>query len=337
MASTKDRILSVISKQPQDEHGWVDYNLDHLTNEISDKGRGNINTQFLSLVQSGHLEAERDGRFIKRVRLSQTNTVEDIKNGNKSQTERMLHYLFGLADEKGVIRGDVLDIRHLQKSLGFRDYHDTNKALHNLNKLGILEIRESRIGTGEKHRITKMRLRMERQRSWPIDLLTDDELPGNTDIEYEEEVEQPAVPVDPAPEEEWVEPIEEPDGLKERTEVVGLGSTEMDIMSEKTGDLEAVSEELKDDIGREYGASIDTEQAALVAPIAESASNTVEDFGQSFPLIFERVDIYRKRIRAREALSEAGETELADLLAEKLSDPLDRELMRLMIAAGYYG
>ena len=334
MASTKDRILGVISRQPRDEDGWVDYSLDHLTNELSDKSRTNINTQLLSLVQSGHLEAQREGRFIKRVRLSQTNTVEDIKNGSKSQTERMLHYLFGLADEKGVIRGDSLDIKHLQQSLGFRDFHDTNKALHNLNKLGILEIRESRIGTGEKHRITRMRLRMERQKSWPIDLLTDDELPGNTEIEYEEEeVEQP-VPVDPAPEEEWVEPA---DGLNARTEVVGLGPTEMDIMSERTGDLEAVSEELKDDIGREYGASVDTEQAALVAPIAESASNTVEDFGQSFPLIFERVDIYRKRIRAREALSEAGETELADLLAEKLNDPLDRELMRLMLAAGYYG
>lgn len=300
MASTKERILGIVDGLPKDQDGWVEYSLDPIAKQITDKARNNLSVQVSELVRDGQLEAKREGRFIKHVRLAQVHTLEQIKNSSGSQTERMLHYLFGLADEKGVIRGDALDIRHLQKALGFRDFHDTNKALHNLNKLGILEIRQTRLGSGQNHRITRMRLRVEHQKSWLIDLLSDEELPGNTDIEYEG---------DEMREGELTPTIEESrDGLTARTEVVGLGAAEMEIMSEELEPVEQI------------GTTVDR-----------------VPFTERFPLVADRVRLYRLRLHALKALDEAGEEELAEMLREKLVDPLDRELMRLAIECSFYG
>jgi hypothetical protein len=314
---TSDRILATIDTWPKDSDGWVDWEPSRLAQAIPDKTKENLSVTTMGLIQKGKLEAIREGRFIRRVRLSPQNTVETIKEVAKSHTEQILHYLYGLADEKGVIRGDAATAEHLQAVFG-RDFHDTNKALHNLNKLGILEIKEKRTGLNQVHRITKMRLRVERKSSWPIDLVTDEELPGKTDIETEDDTMQ---------EGEQTPTVEE----IRQEEVVGLGEQEMEQLASQTSEPETV------DIPIEFTTPDPAVAKLLDGAVLESVSNTIEDFEAQFPLIAARVEIYRKRLRALKALEQAEETELAQLLHEKMTDPLDRELLQLMTVAGYYG
>ena len=298
--STKDRIISAIEREiPADQEGWRAYDLGKIYNALSDKGRDNIQVQLSELLRSGRLEGRKSGRNWTHVRLARQGdprpSVEEIRNGSKSQTERMLHYLHDLANEKGEIPESAADPQHLQRALKFRDYHDVNKALHNLNKLGILSFRESNIGSqGRDHRLTKLRLRYERQKSWPIDMLTDEELPGSTDPE-------------------------------EITEVANLGPSEMEDLVEATGE--------------------DFTRGESEVPIAVDDDTTstlpVRDVfdPDEFPGIAEAVQRHLRRAQAVRLLDDAGDSDISDLVAEKVREenPLMTELVRLCARIGYYG
>ena len=213
--STKDRILSVIESQPADQEGWRAYDLRSLYDAIPDKGRDNIQVQLSELLKSGRLEGRKSGRNWTHVKLAEHGdkqySVEEIRNGAKSQTERMLHYLHEIANEKGEIPRSI-DAVHLARALK-TDRHNINKALHNLNKLGILSFREvTESGSSDrKKQLVNLRLRYDRRQAWPIDMITDDELPGNTDPE-------------------------------EITEVANLGPSEMEDLVEATSDEMATAD-----------------------------------------------------------------------------------------------
>lgn len=189
--STKDRILDYLGKRKTDDEGWMPYELDGLYEAIPDKGRGNIQVQLSELLRAGKLEGKKSGRNYTHLRLGRDRSLGEVKAYSGSQTERALHYLYGLADPKGNISDEVADVHSMQRALGFRDSHDVNKALHNLNKLGILAFRQIKSigGSSGDHKMTNLRLRLERQQSWPLDLVKDDiEWPGKTEPDEVNEV-----------------------------------------------------------------------------------------------------------------------------------------------------
>jgi hypothetical protein len=188
--STKDRILDHLATRQTDDEGWMPYELNSLYAALPDKAPGNIQGQLSELLRAGKLEGKKSGRNYTHLRLGRAHSLGEIKAYSGSQTERALHYLYGLADPKGNIPDEVADVRSMQLALGFRDYHDVNKALHNLNKLGILAFRQIKVGgSSVDHRMTNLRLRLERQQSWPLDLVKDDiEWPGKTEPDEVNEV-----------------------------------------------------------------------------------------------------------------------------------------------------
>jgi hypothetical protein len=305
--STKDRILEYFENQPSDEEGWTPYELSGLYSHIPDKGKANIQVQVNELVRTGKLEARKEGRFNTHVRLNRERPVEGIRNGSKSQTERMLHYLFGLANDKGEIGDEAADARDLQKALGLRDFHDVNKALHNLNKLGILAYREVKVGGGPDHKFMKLRLRTERKDSWPIDMLTDEELPGRT-----------------APD--------------EVTEVINLGEEEMMTLAEEMAPtpLPVETQDLIDSEPDQVDHWHDREDEKIEEIVSPPSEEEVFD-PERYPAVAKAVRRYHARKQALGLLRKSGDEDIADLLAEKQDDPMIAELARFLATVGFYG
>ena len=294
--STKDRILSAIEREvPADQEGWRAYDLDKIYQAIPDKGRANLQVQLSELLRDGRLEGRKSGRNWTHVRLAGAHedpySVEEIRSGSGSQTERLLHYLNSLANDKGEIPRSA-DAVHLSRVLG-TDRHNINKALHNLNKLGILSFREvTESGSSDrKKQLVNLKLRYDRRQSWPIDMITDEELPGKTDPE-------------------------------EITEVANLGPSEMEDLVEATSD-EMATADLK----------IDT------TPKVENLDGSPLFDPDEFPGIAEAVQRHLRRAQAVRLLDDAGDSDISDLVAEKVREenPLMTELVRLCARIGYYG
>lgn len=71
-----------------------------------------------------------------------------------SQTDRVLQVVRTYADERGKV---ALGPEEIQRRAGLRDFHDVNKAFHNLRELGAVTFDTRSIG-GKAERITNVRL-----------------------------------------------------------------------------------------------------------------------------------------------------------------------------------
>lgn len=300
-APTKEKILTYVEKLPGDELGWVPYNLRTIQLDLPNLPPASVQNSLSQLISSGRLQAKRMGKKFTHIRTPRaTGAVVTTapQNGFGSQTRRMLTHLYEHANSRGEISGEIADPQALQKALGLRDLHDVNKGLHNLNKLGILHYKQTRTGNNQVHRLTNLRLRLEREKNWPVEMITDEKLPGRTDPE-------------------------------EVTIVVNLGDEEMEVLDEMTdspaGEKVDVPVEFKThDLG--------------VAKLLDGAIVEVTEFDpESFPAIAQAVRTHHARVQALTLLRKSGDDDVADLLAEKHEDPLIGELSRLLAGMGFYG